>query len=214
MIIVCTFTIFLLLLIVVYHQPHTSYAWLPLHYIYQQNNKPKKFNNVPISWLPTSLLFVPRDQQQPWFHLLSNRCVKKICDPPHLIRSRSRNKHRPLLIIPWECYFLVISRWDSIHFGLQIWAFSNYVFRLCKYTPTWMFLPLDLHVQCWIEHVTLGLIYVLFRFCTRIFYSGVPAFLTDCPCAVQCHGLTTCLMYVCLLFVNQVWTDSGYVSFI
>ena len=29
-----------------------------------------------------------------------------------------------------------------------------------------------------------GLLYVMFRFPTRIFYMGVPGFATDCPCGV------------------------------
>ena len=35
-----------------------------------------------------------------------------------------------------------------------------------------------------------------FTFPTRIFYRGVPGFATDCPCAVWCRGLTSCLLYL------------------
>ena len=35
----------------------------------------------------------------------------------------------------------------------------------------------------WIDHVTFGLLYVMFRFSTRIFYMGIPGFATDCPAA-------------------------------
>ena len=51
-------------------------------------------------------------------------------------------------------------------------------------------------IEYWIEHVTFGLLYVMFRFSTRIFYGGVPGFATDCHCGVWCRGLTTCLLYV------------------
>ena len=56
--------------------------------------------------------------------------------------------------------------------------------------------PLDILLEYWIEHVSFGLLYVMFTFPTRIFYRGVPGFATDCPCGVWCRGLTTCLLYV------------------
>ena len=39
-----------------------------------------------------------------------------------------------------------------------------------------MFLPLDILVEYCIEHVTFGLLYVMFTFPTTIFYRGVPGF--------------------------------------
>ena len=36
-----------------------------------------------------------------------------------------------------------------------------------------MFQPLDILLEYWIEHVTIGLIYVMFTFPTRILYRGV-----------------------------------------
>ena len=54
------------------------------------------------------------------------------------------------------------------------------------------------------EHVSFGLLYVVFTFPTRIFYRGVPGFATDCPCGVWCRGLTTCPLYVGPLFGNLV----------
>ena len=77
-------------------------------------------------------------------------------------------------------------------------------FWFCKCTTPWMFLPLDILLEYWIEHVAFGLVYVMFTFPTRIFYRGVPGFATDCPCGVWCCGLTTCLQYVGPLFGNQV----------
>ena len=75
-----------------------------------------------------------------------------------------------------------------------------------------MFSPLDFLLEYWIEHVTLGLLYVVFTFPSRIFYRGVPGFATDCPRGVWCRGLTTCLLYVGPLFGNLVQNDSRFVS--
>ena len=57
-----------------------------------------------------------------------------------------------------------------------------------------MFLPLDIFLEYWIEHVSFGLPYVMFTFPTRIFYRGVPGFATDCVSGVWCRGLTTCML--------------------
>ena len=72
----------------------------------------------------------------------------------------------------------------------------------------WCFRLWDILLEYRIEHVTFGLLYVMFTFPTRIFYRGVPGFATDCPCSVWCLGLTTCLLYVGPLFGN----DSRFVS--
>ena len=66
----------------------------------------------------------------------------------------------------------------------------------CKCTPPWMFLPLDIPSEYRPEHVTFGLLCVIFKFPSRIFCRRVPGFATDCPCGVWCRGLTTCLLYV------------------
>ena len=57
---------------------------------------------------------------------------------------------------------------------------------------------------------TFGLLYVLYRFSTRIFNSGIPGIATDYPCGVWCRGLTTCLLYDSPLFGNLVWKDRGF----
>ena len=62
-----------------------------------------------------------------------------------------------------------------------------------------IFLPMDLILECWNKHVTIGLLYVKFVLSTRIFYRGVWGFTTDCSCDVWCCGLTTCLLCVSLL---------------
>ena len=67
-----------------------------------------------------------------------------------------------------------------------------------------MFLPLDILLEYWIEHVSFGLLYVMFTFPIRIFYGIVPGFATDCPCGVWCRGLTNCPLYVDPLFGNLV----------
>ena len=66
----------------------------------------------------------------------------------------------------------------------------------CKCTPPLMFLPLDIPSEYRPEHVTFGLLCVIFKFPSRIFCRRVPGFATDCPCGVWCRGLTTCLLYV------------------
>ena len=60
----------------------------------------------------------------------------------------------------------------------------------------WMFLPLDIPSEYRPEHVTFGLLCVIFKFPSGIFCRRVPGFATDCPCGVWCRGLTTCLLYV------------------
>ena len=76
----------------------------------------------------------------------------------------------------------------------------------------WMFLPLDILFEYWIEHVTLGLLYVLFRFSTWIFYRRVADFGTHFPCGNWCRGSTTCLLYIGPRFRNLLWNDSGFVN--
>ena len=110
-----------------------------------------------------------------------------------------------------ELYFIMIFHHDScdyhwdfyghplrfeLHFRLSV----TKLFWFCKCTTSWMFPPLDILFEYWIEHVTFGLLCVMFTFPTRIFYRGVPGFATDCPCGVWCSGLTTCLLYVGPLF--------------
>ena len=53
-----------------------------------------------------------------------------------------------------------------------------------------------MHLKYWIEHVTIGLLSVMFRLSTMMLYRGAPGFSTDCPCGVWSHGLTTCLLSV------------------
>ena len=74
-----------------------------------------------------------------------------------------------------------------------------------------MFLPLDILFEFWID-ITFGLLYVMFRFSNRMFYSGVPGSATDFPDSVWCRGLTTCLLYVGPLLRKLVGNDSRFVS--
>ena len=37
-------------------------------------------------------------------------------------------------------------------------------------SPAWMFSPLDISFEYWIQQVTFGLLYVMFRLSTTIFY--------------------------------------------
>ena len=59
-----------------------------------------------------------------------------------------------------------------------------------------MFLPQNILFDYWIEHVTFGLPYIMFKFSTRIFYMWVPGFEIDFPCGIWCHVLTIYLLYV------------------
>ena len=76
----------------------------------------------------------------------------------------------------------------------------------------WLSLPefpdvsaLDILLEYSVEHVTFGLLYVIFTFSTRIFYKGVLGFATE---ENRCRGLTTCLLYVGPLFALQYNTLS------
>ena len=53
--------------------------------------------------------------------------------------------------------------------------------------------------------------YVMFRFSTRIFYTGIPGFVTDCPCCIWCRVLTTCLRCADPLLASLIWNDCGFV---
>ena len=73
---------------------------------------------------------------------------------------------------------------------------SNYAFRLsvtkqflfCKCVTPWMFPPLDILLEYWIEHVTFGLFYVMFTFPIMIFYRGFLGFAMYRPCSAWCRG--------------------------
>ena len=98
-----------------------------------------------------------------------------------------------------EFYFIIIMFImivvTIIEIFMAILFICNYTFRLSVTFP-----PLDILLEYWIEHVTFGLLYVMFTFSTRIFYRGIPGFVTDCPCGVWFPGLTSCLLYVGPLF--------------
>ena len=97
-------------------------------------------------------------------------------------------------------------RWDFcghwLPFDLYFRLLLHKWFWFCGCTAPWMFLPLDILLEYWIEHVSFWLLYVMFTFPTRIFYRGVPGFVTGCPCDVWCCGLTTCPLCVGPLFGN------------
>ena len=119
-----------------------------------------------------------------------------------------------------EIYFImiVVTIIENFIFHFIIYIL-NYMFRFSvteqfwfgKCAPPWMFPPLDIAFEYWIEHVTFGHFYVMFRLSTRVFYMGFTGFATDCPCGVWGRGLTTCLLYVGPLG-NLGWNDSGFVN--
>ena len=82
----------------------------------------------------------------------------------------------------------------------------------CNYAFPWIFLLLDILFEYWIEHVTFGPLYVMFRFSIRVFYRGVPGFETECSCGVWRPVLLTFLLYVGPRLGNLVWNDSGCIS--
>ena len=72
-----------------------------------------------------------------------------------------------------------------IEIVIAILFILNYTFRLstttqfwfCKCALLWMFPPPDIPF----EYVPFGILDVMFRLSTSIFYRGVPGFATDCP---------------------------------
>ena len=80
-------------------------------------------------------------------------------------------------------------------------------------SPPRMFLLLDLLSEYWIQHGTIGPLYVTSGHSIRIFYRGVSGFAIDCPCGVWCQGLTTCLLYVGPLLENRLLNNSWVVGF-
>ena len=98
------------------------------------------------------------------------------------IHSKQLSKYTDKVLEFFASYFAILS--DRLP---QLWL---------RGTPPWMFLPLDIPSEYRPEHVTFGLLCVIFKFPSRIFCRRVPGFATDCPCGVWCRGLTTCLLYV------------------
>ena len=105
-----------------------------------------------------------------------------------------------IILVPW--FTMMVTTFTgmfmsiAIHFQLHIQIFWNLVIWFCNSSPPGKILPLDLLIEYWTEHVTIGPLYLKFVFSTRIFYRGVPGIAKDCPCGVWCHGLATCLLYV------------------
>ena len=75
-----------------------------------------------------------------------------------------------------------------------------------------MFLPLDILFEYRIEHLTFGRLHVMFRFSNRIFYRGVPRFVTNCSCGVWCREYNHLPPVCCSTFWILVWDDSGFPS--
>ena len=101
---------------------------------------------------------------------------------------------RPVVMIFVTIIGIFMSILYFLNYNYRLWVTKKFWF--CKCVTTWMFQPLDILLEYWIEHVTFGRLNVMFTFPTRIFYRGVPGFATVCPCGVWCRGLTTCLLYV------------------
>ena len=85
----------------------------------------------------------------------------------------------------------------NYRFGLGYFSYQN-----CS--PSKMFLHLGRRLEHCIEHVTLTQLYIRFIFSTRIFYTEIPCFTSNCLCGVWCRRVITCLMYVGPLFGNHL----------
>ena len=134
--------------------------------------------------------FVGHQVQQEWLSLWSTIPMRQLSNTSGIIRKLKPypvcdSIHR----IPHEYIIYYISNINELPDGILFHWF-------CKCTPPWMFLPLDIPSEYRPEHVTFGLLCVIFKFPSRIFCRRVPGFATDCPCGVWCRGLTTCLLYV------------------
>ena len=116
---------------------------------------------------------------------------------------RKIKRHTAHAIVSWPNP----KKWVIVHTSdlMMIIRQSLYIFSQSsqgkwvnwKHTaPHIVFLPLDIPSEYRPEHVTFGLLCVIFKFPSRIFCRRVPGFATDCPCGVWCRGLTTCLLYV------------------
>ena len=127
--------------------------------------------------------------------LSASNCV--VCDTPLQISYKNDFHHD-------NCDYHLDFYGHELYFDLYFRLPLHKLFWFCKCTTPWMFLPLDILLEYWIEHVSSGLLYVMFTIPTRIFYREVPGFATDCPCGVWCRGLTTCPLYVGPLFGNLV----------
>ena len=107
-------------------------------------------------------------------------------------------------------FYLIMIVVTIIGILMAIILILNYTLRLsvtkylwfCKCAHSWKFPPLDIPFAYWIGHLTVKLLWFMFRFSTRIIYRIIPGFVTDCPCGVWCRGLTTHLLYVSPLFRN------------
>ena len=71
----------------------------------------------------------------------------------------------------WDVYF------HGLSFSTRLFLIRNFWFFNCS--PPWMFVPLNILLEYWIEQVTFRLLYVKFVFPTRIFYKAVPDFATE-----------------------------------
>ena len=82
----------------------------------------------------------------------------------------------------------------------------------CRCTPPWMFLPLDIPSEYRPEHVTFGLLCVIFKFPSRIFCRRVPGFATDWPLRCLVPWINHLPPVCWSTFGILVWNDSGYVN--
>ena len=84
----------------------------------------------------------------------------------------------------------------------------------CNPLPPRMFLSLDLLLEYRIQHGAMGPRYVTSSYSIWIFFRGVSAFATDCPCDIWCRGLTTCLLHVGPPYGNRFLNTSWAVGLI
>ena len=131
--------------------------------------------------------------------LFSDSSVVHVPLPPWL------DEYTPLSKIScvWSLLFLITI--------CVLFSHGNYDYYLDVYIHGHSFWT-DLLLEYWMEHVTIGCLYVKFVFSTRVLRGGSPGFATDCPSGVWCCRSTTCLLYVGPLFGNLVLNNSCSVS--
>ena len=120
--------------------------------------------------------------------------------------------------VPFNWWFLVknenLKKW---HIKSRVFLMNNLdpftshnqfhggrcVANLINFYSCGMFLPLDLFLECGIEHVTIGPLHIKIISSTMIFTKGVPGFAAIYTSGVWCHWLNACLPLACCFNVGK-----------
>ena len=132
--------------------------------------------------------------------------------PKRIIVKKENDEKEPLSSFHVSCITIIY----CIHIYILIVTYSKLCLSLTCYAPYWVLLPLDILVEYWIEHVTVGLLYVMFSLSSQIFYIGF----SGCFCGIRLflRHLTPCINHLSLVcrssYGNLVGNDSESVSLI